>query len=211
MGARGEGPDAKPHQVTITEPFCISEHEITRLQWERVMAEDPSKYKTGPDLPVELISWTRVQDFLQKLSLDLKAKFRLPTEAQWEYAARANSSTLYSFGDNPLRLLRYGNCKSTGGDDHYDGPAPVGTFAPNDWGLYDMQGNVSEWVADWYAPYDLTPQKDPAGPATGTEKVRRGGSFAIKSEHCGVARRNKSAPSYKKDDIGFRIIRDVEK
>lgn len=210
MGAHGEK-GAAPHSVSITTPFCMSEHEITRLQWLRIMGEDPSKYKKWSTQPVESVSWLRVQDFLRKFrETDHKANFRLPTEAQWEYAARANSTTRFSFGDDPERLSYYGNCKSTKIDDHFDVTAPVGKFRPNDWGLYDMQGNVSEWVADWYGLYDLSAQQDPTGPKSGTERVRRGGSFNILQKNCGVARRNKMNPGKAKDDVGFRIIRDVE-
>jgi hypothetical protein len=211
MGSRGAGKDAKPHQVTLTKPFCMSEHEITQGQWETIMRENPSKHQGNPQLPVETVSWNRVQEFLAKLLvLDRKANFRLPTEAQWEYAARAGSTTRFSFGDDPRQLVQYGNCESLGVDDHHDGTAPTGSFASNDWGLYDMQGNVSEWVADWYAPYSLAPQTDPLGPLPGTEKVRRGGSFDIIPEHCALAQRNKMKPDNPKDDVGFRIIRDVE-
>lgn len=210
MGGHGEGMgDAKPHQVTITLPFCMSDTEITILQWWRVMGENPSKYRKWWEQPVESVSWDRSQDFLRALkSWAPKATFRLPTEAQWEYAGRAGSTTLYSFGNDPEELSKYGNCEGSG--DHFDVPAPVGTFAPNIWGLFDMQGNVSEWVEDWYEPYGLLPQTDPSGPKFGTERVRRGGSFKIIPKHCGVARRNKMKPDKGKDDVGFRIIRDVE-
>ncbi|HEV7505159.1 MAG TPA: SUMF1/EgtB/PvdO family nonheme iron enzyme [Thermoanaerobaculia bacterium] len=210
MGAHGEK-DAKPHQVTITKPFCMSEKEITQYQWLTVMHEDPSRYRRWSKQPVESVSWIRSQDFIRELQKkDSKAHFRLATEAQWEYAGRAGSTTKYSFGDDPNRLYLYGNCKSVDVDDHYDVTAPVGKFKPNTWGLYDMQGNVSEWVADWYAPYDSTPQTDPKGPKSGTERVRRGGSFSILSKNCGMARRNKMKQDKAKDDVGFRIIRDVE-
>ena len=210
MGGHGQGmADANPHPVTITRPFCMSDTEITILQWWRVMGENPSKYKKWWEQPVESVSWTRVQDFLQALkSWAPKATFRLPTEAQWEYAGRAGSTTLYSFGNDLAELPKYGNCE--GSDDHFDVPAPVGTFAPNKWGLFDMQGNVSEWVADWYAPYEISPRTDPTGPEKGTYKVRRGGSFSILGKNCIVAKRNKMKPDKGKDDVGFRIIRDVE-
>ncbi|HSS49134.1 MAG TPA: CHAT domain-containing protein, partial [Thermoanaerobaculia bacterium] len=175
MGAHGEK-DAKPHPVTITKSFCMSEKEITRQQWLDVMHEPPpSRYGKWSKQPVESVSWVRVQDFIRELQKkDRKANFRLPTEAQWEYAARAGSTTKFSFGDDPNRLYLYGNCKSASVDDHYDTTAPVGKFTPNAWGLYDMQGNVSEWVADWYAPYDSAPQTDPTGPTKpGTDRVRR--------------------------------------
>ena len=189
----------------------MSEHEITRLQWLRIMGEDPSKHRKWSNQPVESVSWLRVQDFLRKLQpKDPKANFRLPTEAQWEYAGRASTTTKFSFGDDPDHLSFYGNCKSTVVDDHYDVTAPVGRFKPNAWGLYDMEGNVSEWVADWYGPYSPAPQKDPKGPASGTERVRRGGSFIILQKNCGVARRNRMRPDKAKDDVGFRIIRDVK-
>lgn len=210
MGGHGEGmADAKPHQVTITRPFCISDTEITIMQWWRVLNERPSKFKKWWEQPVESVSWTRIQDFLQALkSWAPKATFRLPTEAQWEYAARAGSTTLYSFGNDPEELSKYGNCG--GSDDHFDVPAPVGTFAPNKWGLFDMQGNVSEWVADWYEPYEMAPQTDPTGPERGAHRVRRGGSFSILGKNCIVAKRNKMKPNKARTDVGFRIVRDVE-
>jgi CHAT domain-containing protein/sulfatase-modifying factor enzyme 1 len=210
MGGHGERmTDAKPHQVTITRPFCMGETEITILQWWRVLREQPSKFKKWWEQPVESVSWIRIQDFLQALeSWAPKATFRLPTEAQWEYAARAKTETRYSFGNDPAELPKYGNCDKS--DDHFDVPSPVGTFAPNNWGLFDMQGNVSEWVEDWYEPYGLSPQTDPSGPKFGTGRVRRGGSFRILSKNCDVARRNKMKPDKAKDDVGFRIIRDVE-
>jgi len=209
MGGHGEGPDAKPHRVTITRSFCMSEKEITRQQWLDVMHEAPSKYKKWSAQPVESVSWNRVQDFLRELQpRDLKARFRLPTEAQWEYAARAKTETRYSFGNDPAELPKYGNCAKS--DDHFDTPAPVGTFAPNNLGLFDMQGNVSEWVEDWYALYEAVAQIDPTGPERSTEKVRRGGSFSIIAKSCTVAKRNKMSPDKGKDDVGFRIIRDVE-
>ncbi len=209
MGGHGEGPDAKPHRVTITQPFCISEKEITRQQWLDVMHEAPSKYKRWTEQPVESVSWDRIHDFLRELQTrDLKARFRLPTEAQWEYAARAKTETRYSFGNDSAELPKYGNCDKS--DDHFDTPAPVGTFASNNWGLFDMQGNVSEWVEDWFAPYEVLAQIDPTGPERGTEKVRRGGSFSIVAKNCTVAKRYKMIPDKGKDDVGFRIVRDVE-
>jgi hypothetical protein len=210
MGAHYEK-GAKPHPVTITKPFCMSEKEVTQQQWLDVMLEDPSRYKKSPKHPIESVSWLRVQDFLRRIrGKHPNASIRLPTEAQWEYAGRAGSITKYSFGDDPGRLYLYGNCKSQGVDDHYDVTAPVGKFKPNAWGLYDMQGNVSEWVADWYAPYTSSPQTDPTGPKEGTERVRRGGSFNIIPTNCGIAHRNKTKPDKARDDVGFRIIRDIE-
>ena len=210
MGGHGQGmADAKPHPVTITRPFCMSDTEITILQWWRVMGENPSKYRRWWEQPVESVSWDRTQDFLRALkSWAPKATFRLPTEAQWEYAGRAGTTTLYSFGNDSSELSLYGNCE--GNDDHFDVPAPVGTFAPNQWGLFDMQGNVSEWVADWYAPYETTAQIDPTGPEKGTHRVRRGGSFSILGKNCIVAKRNKTKPGKAMPDVGFRIVRDVE-
>jgi hypothetical protein len=211
MGARGQGKDAKPHEVTLTQAFCMSQHEITQAQWEKVIGENPSEHR-GSQLPVERVSWNDVQGFLRRLRpLAPKAGFRLPTEAQWEYAARGKSDHLFSFGDDPNRLPAFGNCESRSRDDRYDAIAPVGSFAPNDWGLYDMHGNVSEWTADWWAPYDSVPQSDPTGKPSGKLKARRGGSFQIKSENCDTARRNKSKPDARRGDVGFRIARDVVK
>lgn len=210
MGEASEGKDTKPHEVTLTKPFCMSVHEITQKQWQDVMGENPSVHTGDDRRPVENVSWNDIGVFFPKLKrYDSTANFRLPTEAQWEYAARAGSPFHFSFGNNPTRLPRYGNCESGGDDNHYDGPAPVGSFEPNAWGLYDMHGNVSEWVADWYAPYEEEAVSDPKGPSAGTERVRHGGSYEIIARNCGSAKRNKMKPDDSKGDVGFRIVRDV--
>ena len=209
MGEASEGKDTEPHEVTLAKPFCMSLYEITQEQWQKIMRENPSEHTGQARLPVERVTWNAAQDFLHELSaLDLAANFRLPSEAQWEYAARGKKRTRFSFGNDPNRLPEFGNCRSTK-NDGFDGPAPVGSFKPNDWGLYDMHGNVSEWVEDWYTDYGTGSVRDPAGPREGTERVRRGGSYEIIAKNCGSAKRNQMKPDHSRSDVGFRIVRNV--
>ena len=201
MGSKPRDKDEINHKVTISKPFCMSEHEVTRGQWKKIMEEDPGG--TGADdLPVTNVSWDGTQVFLDRLNkMEPRKGSRLPTEAQWEYAARVRPVQRFLFSS------QYGNCE---GNDRFDGLAPVKSFAPNLWGLYDMHGNVSEWVADWYAEYPPEPVIDPSGPEIGEEKVRRGGSFKILVENCDSVTRKKSKPGYRSNDVGFRLVRTPE-
>jgi formylglycine-generating enzyme required for sulfatase activity len=198
-------------EVTLTQSFCMARFEVTKRQWESIMKRSPrSSWRKTPDdeLPVSNVTWFEAQDFLTRLNrLDPKAHYRFATEAQWEYAARAGTNTLFSFGDDEKDLVRYGNCKSPTESDGYEGLAPVGSFRANPWGLFDMHGNVAEWVADWAGPLPAGPVTDPTGPANGTEKIRRGGSFKL-SVHCESAYRPFSKPDRHNEDTGFRIVRD---
>jgi len=136
------------HQVTISEPFYMGKYEVTQAQWKAVMGENPSRFK-GDDHPVENVSWEDVQQFIQKLNAkEGKEACRLPTEAEWEYAARAGTTTIYSFGNNASQLGNYAWYDENSGNTTH----PVGDKPPNPWGLYDMHGNVWEWVQDWYGP-----------------------------------------------------------
>jgi hypothetical protein len=203
MGLKPRAKAEKAHKVRISKPFCMSEHEVTRGQWKAVMGEEPPG--EGEDnLPVTGVSWENAEVFLERLG---GGGHRLATEAQWEYAARAGSTQRFSFGDGPGRLSEYGNCE---GKDRFDGLAPVKSFKPNKWGLYDMCGNASEWVADWYGEYPSEPAVDPVGPSFGEEKVRRGGSFDILADNCDSVTRKKSKPGYREKDTGFRLVRDPE-
>src|SRR5438270_1552347 len=173
-------------------------YEVTQAQWRRVLGEaaDQSS-RHGDDLPVENVAWDDVQVFLGRLNgLAGRVRYRLPTEAEWEYAARAGSGAAYSFGDDPGELYRFGNCKSLEHDDGFDRTAPVGSFAPNRWGLFDLYGNVSEWVEDAYGRYGAGPVQDPHVLA-GVQRVRRGGSWKIVAKNCRSAFRNKSMPDYR--------------
>ncbi|MDO4576192.1 MAG: SUMF1/EgtB/PvdO family nonheme iron enzyme [Planctomycetia bacterium] len=205
------------HRVTLTQGFWMLETEVTQAMWESVMGSNPSYYK-GSKRPVECVSWHDCVEFCEKLSQESGLKITLPTEAQWEYACRAGTTTAYSFGDSKDELYRYGNyCdKSCTGDfswkdtshtDGHDKTAPVGSFKPNPWGLYDMHGNVWEWCQDWYDEdyYAESPTSDPKGPDSGSSRVDRGGSWYYFAGGCRSAYRyyNVHANWY---DVGFRLL-----
>jgi formylglycine-generating enzyme required for sulfatase activity len=191
---------AKPvHQVILTRPFCLGIYEVTQKQWEAVMHSNPSE-KIGPDLPVQRVSWNDAQAFITALNvLDAQGHYRLPSEAEWEYAARAGNTSAKA-----RDLSKYGNCGD--GEDGFESISPVGSFRPNRWGLYDMVGNVSEWVGDWSSEaYEAGTATNPTGPATGTRRVRRGGSFDVKV--CNAVARNKTEPDQGPSDVGLRVVR----
>jgi formylglycine-generating enzyme required for sulfatase activity len=203
---RGTGDNRPAHEVTISKPFCLGAYEVTQKQYEAVTGANPSSRK-GADLPVESVTWEDVERFTSDLNrLDPAAHFRLPTEAQWEYAARGGKAGLYGFGDDESLLPRYGNCLGDG--DGYPATSPAGRFQPTRWNLHDMQGNVSEWVQDWYGGYSSEPVSDPAGPPRGVERVRRGGSFRTNAKNCQAVARKSSRPEQALFDLGFRVVRD---
>lgn len=186
------------HEVILSRPFCLGMYEVTQKQWEAVMHSNPSD-KVGDDLPVQRVSWNDAQKFVVALNvLDPEGWYRLPSEAEWEYAARAGNLSAKA-----RDLSKYGNC---GGDDDFLSISPGGAFKPNRWGLYDMVGNVSEWVADWWLEgYEPGMVTDPTGPATGTRRVRRGGSFDVKV--CNAVARNHTEPDQGPSDVGLRVVR----
>lgn len=202
-------PDETPqHWVRINKPFYMGKYPVTQEQWETVMGSNPSQLK-GPKNPVEMISWDDCQAFLGKLNAKASGqggRFALPTEAQWEYACRAGSTTKYYFGDDESQLGDYAWCNATseGKTSH-----PVGLKKPNAWGLYDMQGNVWELCQDWYDDgyYVLSPADDPAGPAEGTDRVHRGGIWTNSPTGCRSAYRTYSPPQFRDCRQGMRIIR----
>ncbi len=196
--------DEKPqHPVVISKAFEIGKTEVTQSQWQAVMGTNPSSFK-GANLPVEQVSWSDAQEFLKKLN-DRKDgyHYRLPTEAEWEYAARAGSSDQYS-GSLDDMAWHSGNSE---GRTH-----SVAQKQPNAWGLYDMRGNVSEWVQDWYdkAYYANSAEKDPAGPASGTFRSLRGGSFHVYPWLTRVSVRSQFDDTYKFFDSGLRVVREPQ-
>jgi formylglycine-generating enzyme required for sulfatase activity len=201
----GEGDDA--HQVTLTKPFEIAVYELTQEQASKVTKVNPSKFK-GPQNPVEQVSWTEAVAFCRMLS-ELPAEksagyvYRLPTEAEWEYACRAGTTTTYSFGDSESELGDYGWYDKNSGDTTH----PVGGKKPNGWGLYDMHGNVWEWCQDWYGSYPSGSTTDPTGAASGSTRVNRGGSWLHYSGYCHSAYRSRDAPDYRHYSLGFRVLR----
>lgn len=192
------------HKVTLTRFFYMQTTEVTQGQWQKVMGSNPSYFKNCADCPVEQVSWNDCQEFIQRLnSLDPGKGYRLPTEAEWEYACRAGSDTPYYWGSE----------SGIGSHAWYDGNSgnkthPVAQKTPNAWGLYDMSGNVWEWCSDWYGSnfYANSPNNDPVGPDTGSFRVLRGGSWNLNAGHCRSAFRNWSNPDYRFYHLGFRVV-----
>jgi formylglycine-generating enzyme required for sulfatase activity len=199
-------PGEKPqHRVRITKPFCLGKYLVTQEQWEAVMGNNPSSFK-GPKNPVEEVSWDDCQKFLEKLNAKVgteHGKFVLPTEAQWEYACRARSTTRYCFGDDESGLGVYAWYNANSDLKAH----PVGVKRPNAWELYDMHGNVFEWCQDWDDEdyYANSPTDDPTGPATGPGRVLRGGHWGSPARLCRSAYRGGGGPGYRSADLGFRV------
>jgi formylglycine-generating enzyme required for sulfatase activity len=190
-----EGPQ---HQVTISKAFELQTTEVTQSQWQAVMGSNPSKFK-GPDLPVEMVSWDDAQAFITKLNaMGDGYRYRLPTEAEWEYAARAGTTGPYA-GD--LDAMAW-YAPNSGGTTH-----PVGTKAPNAWGLFDMHGNVWEWVQDFAGKYSASAVTDPVGPSSGSGRVLRGGSWYHESQYCRSAFRIGGSPGFRGGILGLRLLR----
>ena len=212
VGEADRSDDETQHRVTLTRGFWLAKTECTQAQWESVMGGNLSYFR-GADLPVENVSWDYVQGWLAKMNekhpLPAGWKWDLPTEAQWEYACRAGTETVFSFG-NDLDSTQ----ANFDGNDPYgagkDGPylektVDVASYAANDWSLYDMHGNVWEWCRDWYDEnYYDDGQTDPTGPATGSRRVARGGNWRDNGGYCRAAYRSRDTPDYRDLTLGFR-------
>jgi formylglycine-generating enzyme required for sulfatase activity len=209
MGEGDEADDqlfqALVHEVTLTKPFKMGVHEVTQAQYEQVMKNNPSNFK-GAENPVENVSWEDAVEFCRKLS-ELPAEkaagnvYRLPTEAEWEYACRAGTTTNFSFGDDESDLCDYAWCDSNSADKTH----PVGRKQPNAWGLYDMHGNVLEWCQDWYGDYRSGSVTNPVGFKSGSRRVFRGGSWSDSAVYCRSAYRYGLFPSFRLINYGFRV------
>lgn len=204
MGGNGKHPeldyDSPVHEVNITKPYHIGEAEVTQNLWSAIMNNaSPSKTK-GDTLPVENISWDDCQEFIKKLSELFNTEFRLPTEAEWEYAARGGNSYSDFSGSNTLGEVGWYN-------DNGICLQEVKKKTPNKYGLYDMSGNVAEWCSDWYNSfyYKECPYNDPAGPSTGKGRVVRGGDWKSINLFARVYCRTSHAPSYKSEGLGLRL------
>ncbi len=196
---KGRRDNEKQYEVTITKPFYIGKYEVTQEEWQAVMGNNPSEMK-GVILPVTRVSWDDCQEFIKKLNANTNGGYRLPTEAEWEYACRAGTTTAYSFGD-----------KITPKDANYweskiNKSVIVGSYKPNAFGLYDMHGNLFEWCEDWHGEYPFT-VTDPKGPATGESRVLRGGSFFNLESLARSSLRYYNSPSYRNYYYGFRLAR----
>lgn len=209
------------HQVTISKPFYMQTTEITVKQWRAVMGKRFFFKKKGTDhMPVVKISWQDCIDFIKKLNALNEGVYRLPTEAEWEYACRAGTTSAYAWGktidcndamyaNNTLNTdLCVSFVESKGLP--VDQPAPAKSYRSNAWGLYDMEGNAWEWCQDWYGPYGKDAVVDPRGPSAGIDRVRRGGSWYGPGARCRCANRNLSNPANRYQTTGFRLVREAK-
>ena len=215
MGAPSGEPqrhkDETLHPVSLSRPFYLQTTEVTQGQWKRVMGKNPSRFnRCGDDCPVETVSWNEVQAFIRTLNkMEGTDRYRLPTEAEWEYAARSGTDTPFHTG----------RCLSTD-QANFNGSYPlrgcpkgqyrmqtvrVGRFPPNAWGLHDMHGNVWEWVQDWYGDYPSGGVTDPVGPPSGTYRTLRGGSWGSNAGYCRSAVRFFYPPDFSYRYLGFRL------
>lgn len=210
--------EAPRHQVRISRPFYLSKYEITQRQWEAVMGANPSRFKE-PNRPVERVSWEDIRLFIHRLNTrEPGAGYRLPTEAEWEYAARGSDARWYPWG-HTLDANRFNccdrNCNQAWRDqtsnDGYGFTAPVGSYqnGVSPFGVHDMVGNVWEWVEDRYGLYTMETVTDPQGPASGEFRVVRGGSWDNNAGLCRVAARLHVGPHHRFDFLGFRLARTV--
>ena len=205
MGATSEmtnrDNDEKPtHQVTLSS-YYIGETEVTQALWTAVMGDNPSRFK-GDNLPVERVSWEDCQTFIGKLNGLAGKRFRLPTEAEWEYAARGgnrSNHTQFSGGSMIEDVAWYDG--NSGSKTH-----SVKTKKPNELGLYDMSGNVWEWCQDWYGLYSSSAQTNPTGPNSGARRVSRGGGWFNYARNCRSSYRDNHAPDYGDDYLGLRLV-----
>ena len=206
--------DEKPvHRVTLTAGFCLGVHPVTQLQWQAVMGTTPSHFK-GPKKPVEQVSWNDCQEFCAKLTAHLNGRGAvcLPTEAEWECACRAGTTTHFHFGDVPSAdLANYKGSFTWNGSrkgKNRKTTTDVGSFPANPWGLYDLHGNVWEWCADVYAEYtsdDQTDSNRSDRQSDDNARVLRGGSWCINTTYCRAACRLRFAPAIRRNFIGFRV------
>ena len=245
---KDRGADEARHKVTLTSPFWIGKHEVTNAQFEAFVKEtgykteaekdgwsvslhlmaftniegvtykNPGLFSQHPDCPVVRVSWNDARAYCAWLSEKTGWKFRLPTEAEWEYACRAGTNTAQFTGDSDDSLSGYANGMDASfskhvfvewaffkWDDGHPFPAPVGSFQPNPWGLHDMIGNVCEWCEDWHGDYPSGDASDPTGPVTGSERVYRGGAWCSGPGYCRAADRTSVTPSFRSVFLGFRL------
>lgn len=205
------------HQAAITKDFYLGRHEVTQKQWKSVMGTEPWKgeefVKEGGDIAASFMTHKDAIEFCRRLSKKEGVNYRLPTEAEWEFACRGGTRTAYSFGGNRKELKHYACCQTTYMNmDAKMYAQEVGQKRPNPLGLYDMHGNVWEWCQDWYGEdyYDSAPLKDPQGPASGTYKVRRGGSFYGYHADNRSAKRSCITPDQGDAIIGLRVLRTID-
>ena len=209
MGATSEmknpNSNEKPvHQVTLTNDYYMGKYEVTQALWQAVMGSNPSEYK-GDNFPVETVSWNDCQKFISKLNSLTGRMFRLPTEAEWEYAARGGKESRgyqYSGSSNISDVAWYD--ENSGSKTH-----PVGTKQANELGIYDMTGNVWEWCSDWYSSYSSSSQTNPTGSDSGSARVSRGGGWNCNASYCRLSVRFYYTPDFRLDILGLRLALSV--
>jgi formylglycine-generating enzyme required for sulfatase activity len=209
----GRGSDETQHEVTLTRGYSIQMTPVTQGQWKALMGSNPSNFpQGGENCPVEGVNWNDCQEFIKRINKMGEFAYRLPTEAEWEYACRAGASTSFFNGEISSKLFsRRDPCLDEIG--WYSGNSgkkthPVAEKKPNAWGLFDMNGNVCEWCQDWYGKYVAKPQIDPRGVLLGIGCVVRGGSWSSNSQNCRSASRFYCPPNSRRNFVGFRLVRD---
>ncbi len=211
---KGRGDDEHHRKVTLTKGFYLGIHPVTQEQWQAIMGANPSHFKGEKNLPVEQVSWGDCQAFCKKLGGQDKKPYRLPTEAEWEYACRAGTTTPYHYGETlAVEQANYnGNfVYGTGKPGVYrEKTTPVGSFQANAWGLFDMHGNVWQWCHDWHGGYAGKHLTDPQGPKNGKDRVLRGGAWGSHPIFCRSANRNFIAPDNRSEYYGCRVCFSVE-
>ncbi|MBU4295114.1 MAG: SUMF1/EgtB/PvdO family nonheme iron enzyme [Desulfobulbaceae bacterium] len=194
--------DEKPVHEVCVDGFYMGKYAVTQGQWEKIMVSNPSEFKSGDDFPVENVSWDDTQEFIGKLNAQTGKKYRLPTEAEWEYAARSGGKKeKYAGGNNAKAVAWYED--NSRGKTHR-----VGTKNANGLGLHDMSGNVWEWCQDWFDKgyYSSSPRNNPQGPSSGSYRVDRGGSWRSLPGGVRAANRDRGAPDYRLNYLGFRLV-----
>jgi formylglycine-generating enzyme required for sulfatase activity len=220
LGERFRDPSEFQHPVTLKKSFYLQSNEVTVGQWSRIMGKRLLGRHAGPsNLPVTRVSWFDCSEFIKRLNEKGEGIYRLPTEAEWEYACRAGGSSAYHSGPSiDCAEAMFGNRSRNGGECTdlarskrlpIDGPAPVRSYGANAWGLFDMHGNVWEWCSDWYGDYPRVEAVDPVGLSSGSQKVRRGGSWVSEGHRLRCANRAYAHPASRFRNTGFRLVMEV--
>ncbi len=210
MGSKAGGIDERPIHDVMIDDFYIGKYEVPQQQWREIMVQDTNKcYFAGCDsCPVERVSWYNAMEFIEKLNEKTKLNYRLPTEAEWEYAAKGGAlSKGYKYSGSNADVSVAWKVGVSNGMTH-----PVGRKKPNELGVYDMTGNVFEWCADWYSPtwYQVSPKRNPVGPGLGSFRVIRGGSWFYDQAGLRVSDRESANPTFRYGYVGFRLCRPAD-
>ena len=205
----GRSEDEVQHKVTLTKGFWLGKYPVTQSQWESVTGSNPSLSNKGYNYPVDTVSWYDCNSFIELINSQSNLNARFPTEAEWEYACRAGTTTAYYWGNylNGDMANCDGNfpCGTTVKGRYLQKTTPVGSYDANPWGFYDMHGNVYEWCADWYWSYSTKSETDPKGPTSGSYRVLRGGCYFYYASSCRSAYRNRASPCNHDSYYGFRL------